>query len=124
MPHYAMHLLTLVVATSLGISAAAKAATPERVDAVVAKGVANLYTKIANGNAEKTAAPDPAGNRALSSGGTWGGHTSMIVLALLVAGENPSEPKLAAAIKWLEEHNFAGTYATSLRAQVWTHLDY
>ncbi len=52
----------------------------------------------------------------------WCGRTSLCVLALLHAGEDPQSPQLARAINFLCENDTDGTYATGIRCGVWSFL--
>jgi len=52
----------------------------------------------------------------------YGGRTALAVLALLYAGEDPKNEKLAKALKFLTEVELTGTYATGLRASVWSKM--
>jgi hypothetical protein len=51
-----------------------------------------------------------------------GGETALITLAMLTAGESGQHPKLLRAINYLRQVRMTGTYAVSLRAQVWASL--
>ena len=55
-------------------------------------------------------------------GGQWGGLTALAAYALLSAGEDPENPDLAEAVRWLTEAPIVGTYALGMRAQVWLNL--
>lgn len=100
----------------------AAAATPEQVDAAVAKGKAFLFTQLKGDNWELVPARDPAGGFSSVTGWQWGGMTSVAVYGLLAAGENPQEPRIKAAIEWLKKADIHGHYAVSMRAQVWPFL--
>ncbi len=60
----------------------------------------------------------PAG----AKGGQWGGKTALATYALLAAGEDPENPKLAKAIAGLTQADIVGVYALGVRAQVWLQL--
>ncbi len=51
-----------------------------------------------------------------------GAMTSLVTLALLVAGESPQQPQLARAIELLRAAEPLGTYQVALRAHVWAQL--
>lgn len=51
-----------------------------------------------------------------------GGFTALTVLALLYAGESYQNPRLRDAVAYLESTNMGGTYAVSVRANVWAML--
>jgi hypothetical protein len=114
----------LCVGVVLARTAPVGAATPDQVDAAVAQGVAWLYSQEHDGNWERTAAPDPNALRDYVEGGQWGGLTAAATVALLAAGESPTDPRIAAAIDFLKQHEFKGNYANAMRAQVWQYLDY
>jgi hypothetical protein len=99
-----------------------RAATPQAVDKSLEKAKALLYAKLKNGNWETVPKRDPALDRASSAGGQWGGRTAIAVYALLAAGEDPQDPKLKPAIEWLKTADIIGTYALSMRCQVWLML--
>ncbi|MBI1338385.1 MAG: DUF4159 domain-containing protein [Phycisphaera sp.] len=108
----------------------AMAVSDEEVGQTIAKMKEWLYAQ--QGNAGKgggKSAPDawdldePGKDHA--SGKNYGGQTALVVLALLVSGESPQNPKLAKAIDWLKkikEEEFIGTYARGIRACVWGQL--
>jgi hypothetical protein len=81
-----------------------------------------LYSKQKSGNWEAVDEMQPGADPADIKGGQWGGLTSLATYALLAAGENPQDPRLAAAIAFLKKANMKGTYAVGLRAQVWPFL--
>jgi|GEM_PF-1326014 len=60
--------------------------------------------------------PEAAENR-----NNWG-PTAMAVLALIVSGESPQNPKIKKALKLLAEVEITGVYAMSMRAHVWSYL--
>ena len=114
---FALAALCLTLASS-----PLRAASPKEVDAAILRGVKYLYQVQQNGNWEvvpgpvNTEGPDVKGKQ-------WGGLTAMATYALLAAGENPQDPRLAEAITWLlKQDNITGTYAVGLRAQVWPFL--
>jgi len=114
--------IALLLPALLAAPAPARAASPKEVDDAVAKAVKYLYQVQQNGNWEivpqavNQDGPDVKGKQ-------WGGLTAMATYALLAAGENPQDPRLAEAITWLLNHdNITGTYAVGLRAQVWQFL--
>jgi hypothetical protein len=100
----------------------ASAATPEQVDKSLNKAKALLYAQMKNGNWETVSKRDPALDRANSAGGQWGGRTAIAVYALLAAGEDPQDSKLKPPIEWLKSADIIGTYALSMRCQVWLML--
>ncbi len=52
----------------------------------------------------------------------YGGRTALVTLALLYGGEDPESDCLQKALKFLSEVDLTGTYATSLRASVWSKI--
>lgn len=100
-------------------------ATPAEVDAAIARGKAWLYArqgKLHESTWEERAAPDPQGNPWFESGGQWGGLTALSVYALLATGESHTDPRLVKAVEFLKQADINGTYALSLRVQVWSKL--
>src|SRR5690349_17587095 len=93
--------IALVLATLLAVAAApARAATPKEVDDAVAKAVKYLYQVQQDGNWEIV--PNPVNQDGPDvKGKQWGGLTAMATYALLAAGENPQDERLAEAISWL-----------------------
>lgn len=60
-----------------------------------------------------------------STEGHRGGQTALVVLALLMSGESPQNPRLSHAIDWLKglrDDELTSTYARSVRAHVWAAL--
>ncbi len=51
-----------------------------------------------------------------------GGYSALVVLALLSAGETFQDPRLRDAVSYLETVGMDGTYAVSIRANVWAML--
>ena len=114
-------VLVAAVALATVPAAAARAAAPKEVNDAVGRAVKYLYDVQQGDNWELVPAPTGDGHADVR-GRQWGGLTAMAVYALLAAGENPQEPRLAKAIDWLLEKEFNGTYAVGLRAQVWQFL--
>ena len=111
----------VLVAVALAPAPAARAASPKEVNDAIAKGVKYLYDVQQDGHWELVPAPTGDGHADVR-GRQWGGLTAMATYALLAAGENPQDPRLAKAIDWLLEKEITGTYAVGLRAQVWQFL--
>jgi hypothetical protein len=111
-------LLTLVL-----ICRSARAASPEQVQFAIDRARAFLYSqRNSDGNWEDSPKPlsdktpyDPAG-------GQWGGLSALATYSLLAAGESPRDPRLVAAIRFLETADVRGIYALGLRAQIWGYL--
>ena len=51
-----------------------------------------------------------------------GGHTALVVLSLLYAGQSYQDPRLRDAVALLESTDMEGIYAVALRAHVWAAL--
>jgi hypothetical protein len=107
---------------SLALPMSARAATPDEVEAAIRKGVAFLYSRQRNGNWETAPARDPGGKGHETSGGQWGGLTSIATYALLAAGEKPLDPRIMQACDFLRKADIVGNYALGMRAQVWLYL--
>lgn len=52
----------------------------------------------------------------------WGGVTALCTYALMQSGESYQNPKLRKALVFLRQANLPGTYARSVRAQLWGAL--
>ena len=91
----------------------ARAATPQQIDAAIAKAKEYLYSEQKNGNWEGPARPDDT---------QVGGMTALATYALLAAGESAQGPHILDAVKYLERTNTEGMYAIGLRSHVWLHL--
>jgi hypothetical protein len=115
-------LAFLWVCAVLANNSKAHGATPAEVDKALAKGKAFLYSKMKDANWESVPKRVPTAARHETIGGQWGGETALAVYALLAAGEDPNDPKLAPSIKWLKTADMIGVYAISMRCQVWFML--
>src|SRR3954470_4318112 len=103
--------LLLVTFAAPGASrAAAAAATPEQVEQAIEKARGWLYSKQANGHWDND--PPPQKDQR-------GGMTAFVVYTLLAMGESPQDERLKQAIDWMLKNESDGTYAISLRCQVW-----
>jgi hypothetical protein len=89
------------------------AATPEQVDQAVEKAKGWLYSQQANGHWD---------NEPPSQEDQSGGLTAFVVYTLLAMGESPQDDRLKQAIDWMLKNEAHGTYAISLRCQVWNHM--
>jgi hypothetical protein len=95
--------------------------TPHQVESALRKAKQFLYSRQMNGNWED--APEGVYRNDNSyNGGQWGGITALATYALLAAGENPQDPKMAQAIDFLKKADSRGVYALGLRMQVWLLL--
>lgn len=91
------------------------------VEIAIRKGVQYLYSQEKNGNWE--ASPTRQGmENADPNGLQWGGVTSMAVYGLLAAGENSQDPKVAAALRFLDKADVIGTYAMGMKLQSWNYI--
>jgi len=98
------------------------AATSHEVAAALDRAKNYLYQQEKTDNWEESPAPVSDTNPAGVTSRQWGGLTSIAVYALLAAGENPQDPRLAPAIEWLKKATIRGVYAAGIRSQVWTFL--
>jgi hypothetical protein len=116
--------LPAALIASFAFSTSTFAATAKQVEESLQKGKAALYAlQNKNGTWDDLAAPPPKTANAQSpDGGQWTGETALAVYALLAAGENPQDAKLAKAIEFLAKTETTGTYALGIRMQVWLHL--
>ncbi|MGD0541230.1 MAG: DUF4159 domain-containing protein [Tepidisphaeraceae bacterium] len=96
----------------------ARPATPDEVQNAIDKAEQYLYAKQKSGNWESPTKRDRSSSPALDRGGM----TVTAVYALLSAGESPDNPKLAAAISYLEGTDFTSIYTLGMRCQVWRSL--
>jgi hypothetical protein len=114
----------LLAAASILLAAlapTARAATTKEVNDAIDKAVKYLYDVQQGDNWELVQSPtgdEPASVR----GKQWGGLTAMATYALLAAGQNPQDERVARAVTWLLTNELNGTYAIGLRAQVWQFL--
>jgi hypothetical protein len=116
------YALLMVLAVLMGMGARCQAAVFNAdVESAISKAKDYLYSKQKNGNWETA----PAGmfkNDNSPAGGQWGGVTALVTYALLAAGESPQDAKISAAVDFLKKADIRGTYALSLRMQVWLLL--
>jgi Domain of unknown function (DUF4159) len=52
----------------------------------------------------------------------YGGRTALVVLSLLYAGEDHKDERLGKTMAFLKEAELTGTYASSIRASVWSKI--
>ncbi len=119
---WVLRALVLPVIFSARFPTPAPAATPAEVDAALAKAKVFLYSKMKNDNWETVPKRNASGPKYDTTAGQWGGPTAISVYALLASGEDPQSPQLAPSIKWLKTADIVGTYALSMRCQVWLML--
>jgi hypothetical protein len=94
-----------------------RAAQPQEIDTSIQKAADYLYSKQRDGTWEGE------GLDILSPTGMHhGGLTAIATYALLAAGEDPTNPKLAKAIEFLKELQTTDAYVLGMRAQVWRYL--
>jgi len=99
-----------------------RAATPAQVDAAMTKAIAALYAAQKNGNWELVQARSPANESKEVTGGQWTGLTALSTYALLSAGEDEKDPRIAAAIDFLAKRPSQGVYASACRCLVWSRI--
>lgn len=106
----------VLLALIFGVLPAA-ALPPEQVEQMIVKGKKFLYSQQKNGTWELVNDGDygPKGKHR-------GGLTAVATLALLAAGEDPQDPKLAKAIEYLKGADMVSVYALGCRAQIWLLL--
>jgi len=109
----------VIVMLVLLCAVAARAATPDEVQNAIDKAEHYLYLQQKGGNWERTKKV----KRVISPAQDQpGGMTVTAVYALLSAGESPDNPKLSAAIKYLQSTDFSGVYTLGMRCQLWRTL--
>lgn len=122
-------ILVAVIAGFLLLEPFARAASVDQVDIALDKAKKYLYSKQGkDGTWERDAKrrlqgkePDWRWGQDVT-GGQWGGQTALAVFALLVAGENAQDARLAPAIEFLTRSDIVGTYAIGMRCQVMSLL--
>jgi len=92
----------------------AQGATNAQVNIAVKKAVDLIYSLEKKGNWENA-----AGARVADREDLEGGLSALCTYALLAAEENPNDPRIQAAVKYLEGVEMTGVYAVGLRCQVW-----
>jgi hypothetical protein len=107
--------LALIVA-AIGATSA-RAARPQEIDASIQRAVNYLYSVQQDGTWEALGQGDLA-----PEGMHHGGLTAIATYALLAAGENPTDPRLAKALLFLRSLQTQSVYVLGMRAQVWTYL--
>ncbi len=123
-------LLSLVTAVVTGFAGThCLAADAESVDTAIAKAVGNIYSQQNEGQPHwewATPTPYPEGEVKVEFDvhreGQWGGRTALALYALLAAGEQPTDPRLAPSIDWLLQQDVRGTYACGTRLLACTYL--
>ena len=96
----------------------------DKLSGAMQRGVDYLYKAQKHESWEFTAIGDPGGeaNQTSTTGPNRGGQTAVAVWALLSAGENPTDPRLAPAIDFLKKADIVSTYSLGIRCQVMTML--
>lgn len=97
---------------------AVSAATPAEVEASIERARKYLYSIQKDGLWERAPKRDEDLVGANLQGSQWGGMTALAVLALLVSGESPQDPRIAPAVEFLLTQELIGTYAMGVRSQV------
>jgi hypothetical protein len=115
-----------IAISPLFVAAPAMAQTsvdPLRIEQAIKAGVKRLYdTQRPDGTWEDEPQPAKAPANNDADEGQWGGTTAMAVYALLVAGEKPTDERLAKAIDFLHKRSITGTYAVAFKCLVWHHM--
>ncbi len=126
--------LSLVVASGLsaqGVDPREPTVSAEDIESSIRRGVQYLYSlQNDRGTWDDAATADEAAAKAVANGKDqkdarreFGGHTALAVLALLYCGENPKDPRLDKALKFLAEIEVTGTYVCGIRTSVWSKLN-
>jgi hypothetical protein len=113
----AISAVMLCAAPARGQELAAAQLTDEHVQKAVAALVEALYAR-KDGHRAWEPEKVPAGDSTRQGGG----YTSLVMLAMLYAGQSYQEPRLRDAVEYLERFSMEGTYAVSMRNQVWARL--
>ena len=94
----------------------------ERVEAAMKKAIDALYASQKDGNWENV--PVRSKDDVISglNGRQWGGLTAITTYALLSAGEEEKDPRIAAAIAFLVNNPSQGVYASACRCLVWSRI--
>jgi hypothetical protein len=103
-------ILTILLLVTFVAPTVSHAATPEQVEHAIEKAKGWLYSKQENGHWDNE--PPPQKDQR-------GGMTAFVVYTLLAMGENSQDDRLKQAIDWMLKNESDGTYAISLRCQVW-----
>ena len=101
----------------------------EQIEAAIGRARDYLLAQQKNGTWDHPArAPEPRPSPMginmmdIQNASQWGGVTALATYALLASGENPTNPKVAAAIEFLKRAELNGTYSLAMRAQVWNSM--
>jgi hypothetical protein len=118
----AVSVLSAMVVLVANLPDSARAATAQQVQEAIDRATKYVYSQMNGDNWELTQTKNPklAGGSVL--GQQWGGITAICTYALLAAGEDPQDPRIAKAIEFLRTADLTGTYAIGLRAQVWLNI--
>src|SRR5688500_1764851 len=96
--------LVLTCAIVLMIARPASAATPAEIQAAIEKAKAFLYSQQFDGERwerDPKRVGDTHDYWNVPQADSWGGWTALACYALLTAGENPQDPRMAKSIAWL-----------------------
>ncbi|MDB5332538.1 MAG: A-macroglobulin complement component [Phycisphaerales bacterium] len=105
-------------------SVSARGATPAEVDAAIEKAKAFIYSQ------QKPSGHWEIDNNRVGTkhnhdkmqGDSFGGFSSLATYALLAAGEDNNDPRIAKSIDFLSKADVIGIYSLGLRSQVWLLL--
>jgi hypothetical protein len=106
--------VAVVLATIAFVVPLVRAATPQDVDAAIARAKEFIYKQQKGDNFEAQKMQEP-----------WvqtGGHTALAVYALLASGESHQDPRIAQAVEYLKKTESKGIYAVGVRCLVWNAL--
>ena len=118
----------LVVTTGLAVPVRGQESLPaslpadeETIQKAIDRGTAFLWSQWNEKTCWDPARPE-FGKEDYRAVSNYGGQTALCVYALLACGASPQEARLAKSIDWLGRQKMDGTYALSLRANVWALL--
>src|SRR3954452_7048361 len=110
-------LLSFVLSLLFICTSPAPAAAPGEVDKAIDKAKTFLYSQQKNGTWEIATDGDLS-----AKGRHRGGLTALVTYALVAAGENPQDARLAKALEFLKTADIPSAYALGCRAQLWNLL--
>lgn len=99
-----------------------EAATPDKVQASLAKAIEFLYSKQKDGHWEPVPPAAPGKKPNTHTEAQYTGTTALVLLALLNSGESANDPRIKQAIDFVLKNPTQGTYALGIRCQLWLAL--
>ncbi len=116
---FATGLIFLLAVGAIGGRALAQEWDDQAVDDAIKAAKAYLWSRWSEGHWPPEPAPRPGRRLARDD---HGGRTALCLYALLAAGENHQDARVKKTLEWLASAKMRGTYAVSLRANVWSML--